>query len=76
MMSPTPYPAAGDLVRVYPAARANGPGLVWVHGGGFARGGLDMPEADWVSSTLSGRGIPVVSVDYRLAGPGRRYPAP
>jgi acetyl esterase/lipase len=46
-----PYSAAGGLVRVYPPMTppgmiANGAGLVWVHGGGFAGGDLDMPEAD------------------------------
>ncbi len=64
-----PYSAADGLVRVYPAssARPNGAGLVWVHGGAFAAGDLDMPEADWVSRAFAARGIPVVSVDYALA---------
>ena len=35
-----------------------------------------MPEADWVARTLADRGVTVVSVDYRLAGDGCRYPAP
>lgn len=83
---PEPYPSADGLVRVYPAdgpydasaeetPRAS-PGLVWVHGGGFAAGDLDMPEADWVSRAFAVRGIPVVSVDYRLAVDDRtRFPA-
>jgi len=57
-------------VRVYPAsggAIGAAPGLVWLHGGGFAHGDLDMPEADWVASQLAARGIGVVSVFYRLA---------
>ncbi len=73
------YGAAGGLVRVYPAdAAAARPtaGLVWVHGGGFAAGDLDMPEADRVSRELAARGVTVVSVDYRLVGDGCRYPAP
>ena len=65
----------GDIpLRVYPAtATATGtgaaplPALVWAHGGGFAWGDLDMPEAHWVSQQLAARGITVVSVDYRLA---------
>lgn len=69
-------------VRVYEPAHPAGPGLVWAHGGGFAGGDLDMPEADWVARSLADRGIVVVSVDYALApfprtwalsadGPGR-----
>lgn len=84
--SSEPYAAADGLARVYPASAgddatdapttARAPGLVWAHGGGFAAGDLDMPEADWVSRTLAARGITVVSVDYRLVGDGCRYPAP
>ncbi|WP_307785498.1 alpha/beta hydrolase [Microbacterium hibisci] len=71
-----PYSAADGLVRVYPAREPNGTGLVWAHGGGFAGGDLDMPEADWVARELAWRGTTVVSVDYRLVGDGCRYPAP
>lgn len=62
-----PYSAAAGLVRVYPAREPNGTGLVWVHGGAFAFGDLDMPESDWVAAQLAARGTTVVSVDYRLA---------
>lgn len=62
-----PYAAAEGLVRVYPSGEPNGSGLVWAHGGAFAAGDLDMPEADWVSRSLAARGTTVVSVDYRLA---------
>ena len=71
-----PYSAADGLVRVYPAREPHGAGLVWAHGGGFAGGDLDMPEADWVARSLAERGTTVVSVDYRLVGDGCRYPAP
>lgn len=64
---PDPYAAADGLIRVYPAREPNGTGLVWVHGGGFAGGDLDMPEADAVGRALATRGITVLSVDYRLA---------
>lgn len=77
--STVPYRAAEGLVRVYPAdaaATRPTPGLVWAHGGGFAAGDLDMPEADWVARSLAAQGITVVSVDYRLVGDGCRYPAP
>jgi acetyl esterase len=67
-----PYSAAGGLVRVYPPTSPpgmipNGAGLVWAHGGGFAGGDLDMPEADGVARALAARGVTVVSVDYALA---------
>lgn len=62
-----PYPALDGLVRVYPAERPAGTGLVWAHGGGFAFGDIDMPESDWVARELSARGTTVISVDYRLA---------
>ena len=71
-----PYSAADGLVRVYPAREPNGSGLVWARGGGFDGGDLDMPEADGVARSLATRGTTVVSVDYRLAGTGCRYPAP
>jgi acetyl esterase len=59
-------------VRVYPAQGhtiGSAPGLVWLHGGGFAYGDLDMPEGDWVARQFAARGIGVVSVSYRLAPP-------
>ncbi|MDR7187721.1 acetyl esterase/lipase [Microbacterium sp. BE35] len=54
-------------VRVYPAAEPNGSLLVWLHGGAFMFGDLEMPEADQVGRRLSDSGITVVSVDYTLA---------
>jgi acetyl esterase len=79
MTQQTPYAAADGLVRVYPAdaaASRPGPGLVWAHGGGFAAGDLDMPEADWVARAFAARGVTVISVDYRLAvGGAGHYPA-
>ena len=58
-------------LRTYtsPTAPPSQVGFVWVHGGGFIGGDLDMPEADWVSRTIAATGIPVVSVDYKLAPP-------
>ena len=67
-----PGPHGSIPVRIYPAQDADGgsaPGLVWLHGGGFSSGDLDMPEADWVAGQLAARGIGVVSVFYRLAPP-------
>ncbi len=53
-------------VRVYPAAAPNGSVLVWLHGGAFMFGTIDMPEADEVARRLSETGTTVVSVDYTL----------
>jgi acetyl esterase len=57
-------------LRIYRATApdaAPGPALVWAHGGAFAWGDLDMPEAEWVAEQLAERGVTVVSVEYRLA---------
>jgi len=54
-------------VRVYPASDPGGAALVWLHGGAFMFGTLEMPEADQVGRRLSEAGITVVSVDYTLA---------
>jgi acetyl esterase len=68
----------GDI----PARRYRIPGaeaaaaLVWVHGGGFIGGDLDMPEAHWVGLTLAARGFPVLSVEYRKCLRGVRFPVP
>lgn len=58
--------------------RAGGaPALVWLHGGGFAGGGLDMREADQLAREVAARsGGIVLSVDYRLARDGVHYPVP
>ena len=57
-------------VRTYAPSGIGSPvaGLVWVHGGAVAFGDLDMPEADRVARSIAAAGIPVVSVDYQLAG--------
>lgn len=75
-----PYDAADGLLRVYPAAlpegATRGPALIWAHGGGFAGGDLDMPEADWTAGALAARGVTAISVDYRHLGSGFHYPIP
>ncbi|WP_249522561.1 alpha/beta hydrolase [Modestobacter marinus] len=66
-------------VRVYlPAGDATDrPGLVWLHGGAFVSGDLDMPEADWTARQMADRaGAVVVSVDYRLCHDGVHHPVP
>jgi xylan 1,4-beta-xylosidase len=87
-----PGPHGPVPVRVYapvsPAPAGGRPCLVWMHGGAFAWGDLDMPEAHEVARGVAGRAdAVVVSVDYRLCpvppelgGPSVdhpvRYPVP
>ncbi|MEY2467703.1 MAG: acetyl esterase, partial [Actinomycetota bacterium] len=70
---PGPHGPIG--ARVYRAGAATA-ALVWLHGGAFAFGDLDMPEAEWVALTLASHGVTVCSVDYRLATDGVTHPAP
>ncbi|MEU1557667.1 alpha/beta hydrolase [Streptomyces scabiei] len=49
---------------------------VWVHGGAYVSGSLDMHESHWVGLALAARGIPVLALDYRKALHGVRYPVP
>jgi acetyl esterase/lipase len=67
-------------VRVYRPDTVEDPArpcLVWMHGGGFLGGDLDMPEADWTARQICDRaGAVVVSVDYRLCQNGVTYPVP
>ncbi|MCU1516729.1 MAG: hypothetical protein JWQ75_1450 [Pseudarthrobacter sp.] len=59
------------------SAGAGLPALVWMHGGGFAGGGLDMREADQLAREVAARnGGLVLSVDYRLARDGIHFPVP
>jgi acetyl esterase/lipase len=73
---PGPSDAPEVPVRVYsPAHRADaGPGLLYIHGGGFVLGDLDMVDPQLVR-LADELGIVVVSVDYRLA-PEHPFPAP
>ncbi|WP_259453044.1 alpha/beta hydrolase fold domain-containing protein [Streptomyces ginkgonis] len=73
-----PGPHGEVPVRVYrPDEGTPGRALLWLHGGGFAAGDLEMPEAHLVAAELAARaGALVVSVGYRLAGNGVRFPVP
>lgn len=62
--------------RLYRAPGEVSAGLVWVHGGAFIAGDLNMPEAHWVSLYLASRSVSVLSLDYRKALHGLKYPAP
>jgi acetyl esterase/lipase len=59
-------------VRVYRPRGAQG-GMVWLHGGGFVMGGLDV-EHPWAARIAHTAQAVVVSVGYRLA-PEHRFPA-
>jgi acetyl esterase/lipase len=61
-------------VRLYvPEARTGAGALLYIHGGGFVFGDLDDGHGASVEEARA-LGVPVVSVDYRLA-PEHRYPA-
>jgi acetyl esterase/lipase len=62
----------GVPVRIYRPHGANG-AIVWLHGGGFVMGGLDV-EHPWDARIANGAKTVVVSVGYRLA-PEHRFPA-
>jgi len=59
----------GDIaVRDYEPATLSAPHpFLWVHGGGFVLGGLDMVESDAPARYLAARGRRVRTLDYRLA---------
>jgi len=64
-------------VRIHaPEGARAAPGLVWLHGGGWVEGDLDLPEADGVARWIAARGVVVTSVDYRLAVGGVHFPVP
>jgi acetyl esterase/lipase len=66
-------PAHPDVpVRIYRPHGAQG-AIVWLHGGGFVMGGVDV-EHPWVARIAQGSRAVVVSVGYRLA-PEHRFPA-
>ena len=72
-------PGGSVPVRVFrPAPETeSGSGLLWMHGGGFVTGTIDDTESLIPAFELAARaGAVVVSVDYRLAVDGVRYPAP
>lgn len=65
------YRPGGPATPSAPAAA-----LVWVHGGAFVMGTLDMAESHAVGLGLAHRGVPVLALDYRKALHGVRHPAP
>ncbi|HJV99970.1 MAG TPA: alpha/beta hydrolase [Arthrobacter sp.] len=81
-----PGPNGPVPIRIYGGAAAAAvaddsggglPALVWMHGGGFSHGDLDMREADQLARELAARASGLVlSVDYRLASGGVHFPVP
>lgn len=65
-------------LRIYgDTSRSGAPALVWMHGGNFAVGDLDMRESDQLGRELAARsGCIVLSVNYRLALDGVHFPVP
>ena len=74
-----PGPHGPVRVRIYCPSEegTDRPAFVWLHGGAFRMGDLDMPEGDWTARQICARaGAVVVSVDYRLCVGGVTYPVP
>lgn len=74
-----PGPHGEVRLRIYTpvSGHHSGAGLVWLHGGGFAAGDLDMAEADVTArEACACLDATVVSVDYRLARDGVCFPVP
>lgn len=69
-----PTRAGWVTVRVYrPSAAVDLPVLMYLHGGGFALGDLDMHD-EYLRNLANAAGVVIASVDYRLA-PEHPYPA-
>lgn len=70
-----PGPAGPIPLRLFDAQEERGPGpaIVFFHGGGFVIGDLDS-YASFCSEIAAETGLPVISVDYRLA-PEHPFPA-
>src|SRR5438270_13691748 len=69
-----PRPGGRIAVRIYtPAGKRLMPGLVFFHGGGWARGSVESHDRLCRSLANGGECI-VVSVDYRMA-PEHKFPA-
>lgn len=65
-----------DLLRMYKSPIPARAVVAWIHGGAFIGGSLDMPEADWVSRSISARGFDVFSIDYRKVDLEISFPIP
>jgi acetyl esterase len=70
-----PGPAGNIPARLYDAQdnRGPGPSMIFYHGGGFTIGSLDI-YGPYCAEAARRLGMPVISIDYRLA-PEHRFPA-
>ncbi|MBT2501696.1 alpha/beta hydrolase [Curtobacterium sp. ISL-83] len=71
-----PGPHGRVPLRLYIPSQPAKTALMWVHGGAFIMGDLDVPEANAVGHYLAQHGVTVASVDYRLANEGVHFPVP
>src|SRR4051794_2470453 len=61
------FPDVGAGVRVHMPDKRRGDGaLLWIHGGGYVIGRASQDDR-FCAPTAAALGVPVVSVDYRLA---------
>ncbi len=71
-MSEISIPVVDGTIRArnyLPTGSAPIAALLWMHGGGFAGGSIDMGEADEVARAFARAGIAVLNVGYRLVPP-------
>jgi acetyl esterase len=71
-----PGPNGPVPARLYGSTGAATPTLVWLHGGAFSHGDLNVPEAHDVGLGLAARGVHVISVDYRRVPPWSPFRKP
>ncbi|HBX82666.1 MAG: alpha/beta hydrolase [Propionibacteriaceae bacterium] len=78
LVIPGPHgPVPARAYRTTEQRSASAPGLVWMHGGAFMYGDLDVPEADHFARQMAHRtGTVVISVDYRLCDEHTKLPVP
>ena len=74
-MVPGPLDAPEVGIRIYRPANQSGilPAFLWIHGGGYILGDIEMNDVICKYTTLAGECV-TVSVDYRLA-PENPFPA-
>ncbi|MEA2418613.1 MAG: para-nitrobenzyl esterase [Thermoleophilaceae bacterium] len=66
----TPVPLNLDFYAPVGDTQTSRPALVWVHGGGFSGGDKGNALPVDVATTFAKQGYVVVSINYRLLGPG------
>ncbi len=64
--------ASGRPARWYVPEAGADAALLWLHGGGFSGGSIDMAEGDAVARAVARGGVAVLNADYRLVAPWSR----